>query len=291
MLRSLFMLLLLTSAASAADEIHEFQKIAAGDVRMIAEGVRSFAVAQNNYPGDLNQFIDAGVLEQQLVPDYVPALPQLDPWGRPYWYWTNGEHFVVGSGGADGADQKWRTDLARDPRGPATVLQRLCSSPGRTAVLLVDDRFCALSKDITEAPAAGELTEQERQAITARDLRTIAIAVASYSIDNNAYPVLTDGAAGVQALRPLVEPIYVRALPLSDGWERSYLYWSDGKNFLVYSTGDDNVDEHYSELLQHAEDTPTQLASICSGASRRLGADIVFANGEPCRWPEGSLED
>ncbi|MCP3982259.1 MAG: hypothetical protein GY716_23385 [bacterium] len=282
---------LFTSITLGGDEIRELQKIAAGDVRMIADSVRSYAVVQNKYPGDLAQFTDAAVLEQQLVPDHARALPPLDPWGRPYWYWTNGEHFIVGSGGARGMDQKWRTELSTDPRGPAVVLQDLCSSPGRSAVLFVDGRFCALPKDVTEAPIAGELTEQERQALTARDVRTIAIAVMSYSIDNNTYPVLTGSTSGVQALQPLLEPHYVRGLPISDGWEHGYFYWSDGKNFIVYSTGGDHEDQPYYNVLRDTDDAAAQIASICSGASRRLGADIVFANGEPCQWPEGSLDD
>ena len=158
-------------------------------------------------------------------------------------------------------------------------------------MLLVDGRFCALSKDITDAPVAGELTEQERQALTVHDLQTIAVAVMAYSIDHNTYPVLTDGAAGVQALKSLLEPIYVRGLPLSDGWEHGYLYWSNGKNFLVFSTGGDSEDQSYSALLRDAEEAPESLALICSGVSRRLGADVIFANGEPCQWPEGSLEN
>jgi hypothetical protein len=167
----------------------------------------------------------------------------------------------------------------------------MCSSPGRTAVLLVDGRFCALFKDITEAPVAGELTEQDRQILSASDLQTIAIAVMSYSIDNNTYPVVTGGAAGVQALQPLLEPLYVRALPLFDAWGHGYFYWSNGKNFLVYSTGGDTEDYSYSALLRDAEEPADSLATICSGASRQPGADVIFANGEPCRWPDGSLQD
>ena len=113
----------------------------------------------------------------------------------------------------------------------------------------------------------------------------------SYSIDNNTYPVLTDGVAGAQALQPLLEPVYVRGLPLSDAWGQGYFYWSNGKTFLVYSTGGDAEDHPYSALLRDAEEAADSVAAICSGASRRLGADVIFANGELCQWPENSLED
>lgn len=280
------------TVAPAADEGDlERQKLAAGDVRVIATAVRDYAVAHNCYPGKLGQFTTAGEVGTQLVPGYATALPKLDPWGRSYWYWTNGEHFLVGSGGANQADQRWRTELSTDPRGAGTALRSLCSSPGEAAVFFVDGRFCALSKDVTEAPIVGELTERERQVLTVRDLRTIAGAVMAYSIDNNTYPVLVDGTVGVHALGPLLEPYYVRGLPRVDGWEGPYLYWSNGKNFLVYSSGGNGEDRSYDGLLRGAEDVRDALASVCSGATSRLGADVIFANGEPCQWPAGSLEE
>lgn len=88
----------------------------------------------------------------------------------------------------------------------------------------------------------------------------------------------------------MLEPNYVRGLPLADAWGHLYLYWSNGKNFIIYSTGGDHEDQLYN-ALRDADDASAELASICTGASRRLGADVVFANGEPCQWPEGSLED
>lgn len=285
----LFLLALPTWAAD--DGMRELQRVAAGDVRMIAEGIHSYATANNMYPSPFGQLTDAGALERELVPDYVSVLPPRDPWGRPYWYWTNGEHFIVGSGGPKGVEQQWRTELSSGPRGPARALQELCSSPGQAAVLLVDGNFCRLAKEITDAPVVGELTEQDRQALTVRDVRAIAIAVLAYSLDNNTYPVLTDGTADAQALKPLLEPNYIRGLPLSDAWGHAFSYWSNGKNFIVYSIGGDHEDQSYGALLWETDDAPAQLASICSGASRRLGSDIVFANGEPCKWPAGSLED
>jgi hypothetical protein len=93
--------------------------------------------------------------------------------------------------------------------------------------------------------------------------------------------------ADAAALRPLLEPDYVRAFPLTDAWGQRYFYWSNGKSFLVYSTGGDGEDRGYGPSLQNGvEDL---LSSTCTGPSRSLGADIVFANGEPCSWPAGTL--
>jgi len=110
----------------------------------------------------------------------------------------------------------------------------------------------------------------------------------AYGIDNNAYPVLTDGVAGAEVLRSLLEPNYIRIFPLSDGWGRPYFYWSNGKTFLVYSTGGDAEDRLYGSSLQ--SDVEVVPSSICNGPSRRPGADIIFRNGEPCQWPEGALD-
>ena len=155
----------------------------------------------------------------------------------------------------------------------------------------MDGNFCRLPIAVTNAPVAGELTEHDRQALTASDVHAISIAVMEYSIDNNTYPVLTDGTAGVQTLKPVLEPNYFRGLPLSDAWGHAYMYWSDRKNYIVYSTGGDHEDQAYGTLLRDTDDVQGQLDSICIGPSRRLGADIVFANGKPCSWPQGSLAD
>lgn len=160
--------------------------------------------------------------------------------------------------------------------------------PGQGSVLLIDGRFCTLSKDVTHGPPAGALTDHDRGVLSVEELRTIAVAVLEYGIDNNVYPVLADGATGAVALRPLLEPDYIRAFPLCDAWRHPYLYCSSGKTFLVYSTGGDTEDRSYGSSSQNAlEDI---LSSTCSGSSRRPGADIVFANGEPCTWPEGTLD-
>lgn len=275
---------------AADDDSRPSLKLAADDIRLIADGLHRFAIVNNYYPGRSpgSELLSVESLERDLVPEYLDTLPASDPWGRPYWYWTNGEHFLVGSGGPEAADGRWREEMDRNPRGASHALDSLCGSPGDHSVLLVNGRFCALSKDITHGPPAGVLTDRERGELTVSDLRAIAQALMAYAIDNNAYPVLTSGSTGAGVLRPLLEPHYIRALPLSDAWEHPYFYWSSGKTFLVYSTGGDAEDRSYgSSLSVEAEGI---LSIFCGGASRHPGADIIFANGEPCQWPEFSTE-
>jgi len=284
--------LLAPSAAVGGDE-RELQRVAATDVRVLAGGIQEYASDHNKYPaGPKPGSLSVEAIESELVPSYLTRLPRLDPWGQPYWYWTNGEHFVLGSGGPDAADKRWRAELAENPRGAAAALDSLCNSPGQGAVFLVDGRFCALSKDTTHGgPLGGELTEKDRAKLTAREVRAIAVAVTAYAVDNNTYPVVTDGPAGVEALRPLLEPHYARGLSLSDAWGHPYLYWSEGNTFVVYSTGSDGEDRPYVSLFRSSSDATVTISSVCIGRDQSPGADVVFVNGEPCRWPDGAVEE
>ncbi len=128
------------------------------------------------------------VLVPDLVPEYLAAIPASDPWGQPHRYWTNGEHFMIGSGGPEAASRRWRNELERNPRGASQALESLCRSPGWGAVLLIDE----LPKDITHGPSTGSLTDEERGRLTVEDLRAIALAVMECGIDHNAYPVAGD---------------------------------------------------------------------------------------------------
>ena len=56
--------------------------------------------------------------------------------------------------------------------------------------------------------------ERARQKRTMADLRSIATAVESYSVDLTLYPVATSMAA----LTPLIEPVYINNPPTDDGW-------------------------------------------------------------------------
>jgi len=231
----------------ADDALIPLKRAAASDIRAIAEAIERFAVANNHYPRRTSgsEFVSVEVLAEDLVPDHIVVVPAFDPWGGSYWYWTNGEHFIVGSEGSMPRMDSWRNEIDRDPRGPAHAIENLCRSPGEGGVLLVDGRFCELPKDITHGPPTGSLTDEERGRLTIGDLRAIALAVTEYGIDNNVHPVLTSGLTDAAALRPLLEPDYMRTLPLFDAWGNRYFYWSDGKSFLLYSTGGDAEDRSY----------------------------------------------
>ena len=53
--------------------------------------------------------------------------------------------------------------------------------------------------------------DRGKQKRTMADLRSIGTAIESYSIDNNVYPA----AGSMGALQPLIEPLYIRTMPLN----------------------------------------------------------------------------
>lgn len=79
--------------------------------------------------------------------------------------------------------------------------------------------------------------DRGRQSSTAADMRTIATALERYAFDHHRYPD-ADGAA---ALRPELEPRYVKKLPLADGWDHPFVYEVEeaGTTYTLASPGKD----------------------------------------------------
>lgn len=91
--------------------------------------------------------------------------------------------------------------------------------------------------------------DRGRQRTTMRDMRTIATAVESYSIDWNAYPLT--GPTAVE-LAPFLEPTYVKTLPVEDGWGRPLRYTTNewGSLFRLESFGADGRDSGWDDQSQ-----------------------------------------
>ena len=83
--------------------------------------------------------------------------------------------------------------------------------------------------------------QRGKQKRTMGDIRTIATAVESYSIDNNQYP---DGGPNVSTISTFLEPTYIKALPIVDGWNNPYLYEVNPTSlrYRMESFGKDGVD-------------------------------------------------
>jgi general secretion pathway protein G len=119
--------------------------------------------------------------------------------------------------------------------------------------------------------------DRGKQKRTMADIRSIGTVMESYAIDNNSYPA-TEGWQPVSALKDQVQPVYIRQLPLVDGWENSILVLSDGENYTIVSQGKDGaLDGDWA-------------GEIDAGPTTAFNHDIVFQDGQFRKWPEGTQQ-
>jgi len=97
------------------------------------------------------------------------------------------------------------------------------------------------------------------------DMRAIGTALEAYEVDHREYP----DAGSVDELRPLLEPTYIKKLPMTDGWNRALQFSSRADGYQIVSLGKDGV------------------AQGCDGGATEFGSDICFVNGQFTQWPEG----
>jgi len=111
--------------------------------------------------------------------------------------------------------------------------------------------------------------QRANQKRTMGDLRSVGTAVEAYAADHGAYPKAPWGR--LDAIAPRLSPTYIKDLPMTDGWDSWFLYRSDGKDYELWSTGRDG-----------------RLGpNTANGPTTSLEADLVFADGQFERYPEG----
>jgi len=111
--------------------------------------------------------------------------------------------------------------------------------------------------------------DRGKQKRTMADMRSIGTAVESYAVDNNVYPVVTTAAN----LKTAVEPIYIKSMPVNDGWSHVFQVASATTEYTVYSQGKDGS------------------GSTCTSATTQTFNDeICFINGQFTRYPAGSQQ-
>ena len=113
------------------------------------------------------------------------------------------------------------------------------------------------------------------------DMRTVATAAEAYSIDNNAYP---GGSGSVALLASLLEPTYVKQLPILDAWGNEMQYHgtlSRGEYVISSAGADAGLERDPAWWL-------TPEAAGGGGGTKDPAADIVFSNGGFLQFPEGT---
>ena len=109
--------------------------------------------------------------------------------------------------------------------------------------------------------------DRGKQKRTMADLRSVGTAVETYSIDNNEYPT-TATAAG---LATVLEPTYIRNMPLADGWSNGFFVDADPTTYTVCSGGKNGGD----------------CTGDGGGATQDFNDSITFVDGQFTQWPDG----
>jgi general secretion pathway protein G len=127
--------------------------------------------------------------------------------------------------------------------------------------------------------------QRTRQKRTMADLRAIATALESYSVDHNAYPSsaaaftlptglsLPTGPIPSGAIAKL-QPNYMRVVPLVDPWLGPFQYSTsaEGTDYALSSTGRDGL----------------RQTAPSYGASTNFNDDIILVDGSLVQYPDGN---
>jgi type II secretory pathway pseudopilin PulG len=116
---------------------------------------------------------------------------------------------------------------------------------------------------------------------TVADIRTIGTAVDAYAVDHRHFPE----AASIAELASVLEPTYVRALPMEDGWRSPFEYecWRARPGaagcdaYVIVSGGRDTIID-LDDLRRYAgQQVPTT----------DFDCDIAYSNGIFVQFPDG----
>jgi general secretion pathway protein G len=118
--------------------------------------------------------------------------------------------------------------------------------------------------------------QRGKQKRTMGDMRTVATADESYSIDNNQY-VLLSTAGDVSTVRTYLEPTYVKAVPQKDGWSMDLNYQTDA------------TAQEYTITAYGKNKNSGGGGSISpNGGTTSFANDIIFSTGSFFQFPDGT---
>jgi general secretion pathway protein G len=114
--------------------------------------------------------------------------------------------------------------------------------------------------------------QRGKQKRTMSDMRTVATANESYSIDNNQYTVLAAGSVG--GIATYMEPTYVRKMPRRDGWVSDLQYVGAASEYTVTSWGKDKAAAGGGTVDSNGHTTDFRN-------------DIIYSTGAFVQFPDG----
>jgi general secretion pathway protein G len=114
--------------------------------------------------------------------------------------------------------------------------------------------------------------DRGKQKRTMADIRSIGTAIESYAVDTNLYPT----SANMAALPTVLTPVYIKSLPLQDGWKNPMVFTpSAGTGYTVGSGGKDGG----------------ALTVVGTGGPTADFDDaIIFIEGQFVQYPEGQQQ-
>ena len=118
--------------------------------------------------------------------------------------------------------------------------------------------------------------DRGKQKKSMADMRAIGTAVESYAVDTNFYPISSSMASisSLGASNMGIEPIYLKLVPVKDGWGGLLYYGSDAGG-----AGSDYT------LLSYGKDKKVSAAS--KGETNDFDCDIIYQNGVFTAYPQG----
>ncbi len=230
--------------------------------------LQSYADETFQFPGPTDGLVPLASVIPVLALSREISTPTTDAWGRPIMYWSNTALYMLVSYGADGLpDVSYKPDTL-----PFSALTRdvMTTEPQQDIALV--------SGEIWQGP----FSPRGRSRAVLSAMRSIGIAIESYSIDNNFYPNTDSRLGSANDLKTHLEPIYIRHMPTVDTWGYSFRYWSDGHYYALISTGADGLTEFPYDTWTAAE-----LLALPGGPTSEPRADTIFANGAFARWLAG----
>lgn len=128
-------------------------------------------------------------------------------------------------------------------------------------------------------PNVLHVRNRSRQKVTMAAMRSVAMAWEARASDVNTYAVRgTRGPATAAELARVLEPTYIRKMPLTDSWGTE----------LQLATGDVDADGHANTytIRSLGSDRRPDRAPNLSGPTTDFTDDIVLSNGSFVRYPE-----
>ncbi|HUJ14803.1 MAG TPA: type II secretion system protein GspG [Thermoanaerobaculia bacterium] len=161
------------------------------------------------YYTDHNEYPHVSSVEEARAiaePDYIKAAPLNDAWGNPYRIESDGKTFRIVSAGADGVfkPETW----AAGGRLQSFDDDAVVTNEGRWWLRMWEFKS----------------NDDDRAQKTASEIRVIRTAVEGYAGAHNQWPQ----AKSMEELRALVQPDFIRKLPMVDEWGAPFVYQLDG---------------------------------------------------------------